>query len=322
MHMSSTLQAPLEAGSPPAGASLPALLEHVRRLGTPSGLNLIAFSGGVDSSLVAALVHRAFPGRATAVIGVSASLPDEQLQLARQVAEHIGIPLRELSTHEGDLPEYIANQGQSCYHCKTTLYQTLYQLAEALEQALEQALAPGEGAHWPHPGLAGTLEPPAVVLFNGTNADDVQDPTRLGLLAAREHRVVSPLIGLTKQEVRSVARVLELPNAGHAASPCLRSRLAYGVRATPEALAQVEAAERAVRTRLALGFHENLRVRALGASLARIELEPTRLTQAVALRSELASLILAHGYQSLELAPFRTGSLSGYAALKEASLEV
>lgn len=300
------------------GKSLEDLLLDTRELGTPTGLNLIAFSGGVDSSLVAALVHRVFPGRATAVIGVSASLPDEQLQLARQVAEHIGIPLRELTTLEGEVPEYIANQGQSCYHCKTTLYQTLYQLARALEQALE----PEEGNPSESPAATRRRGASSVVLFNGTNADDVQDPTRLGLLAAREHQVASPLIGLTKQEVRQRAAELQLPNAHYAASPCLRSRLAYGVRATPEALAKVARAERAIRARLALGFHENLRVRALDDTRARIELEPTRHTQAEALRAELAALLFAHGYQALELAPFRTGSLSGYAAMQPPALEV
>ena len=99
-------------------ASLVAL---VRSQGRADGANLVAFSGGVDSSVVAALVRRAFPERSLACVGVSASLPASQLALAREVARSVGIPLREVATGEGAHPEYLANNGMACYHCKSAL---------------------------------------------------------------------------------------------------------------------------------------------------------------------------------------------------------
>lgn len=114
---------------------LEALTARVLAAGTRDGMNVVAFSGGVDSSLVAQLVHRAFPGNSRACIGVSAALPQAQLRLARTIASHIGIPLREVPTAEGQDPGYIANRGESCFHCKSHLYSTLEALAaDALSQ--------------------------------------------------------------------------------------------------------------------------------------------------------------------------------------------
>ena len=137
-------------------------------MGRTNGMNIVAYSGGVDSSLVALLVHRAFPSNSMACLGVSASLPSEQLKLARGVAAHIGIALREVTPGEGVNPEYVANQGQSCYHCKAHLYTALEVLAAAV------------GGEANMKGARGKLS-----LFNGTNSDDTKDATRVGLAAAK-----------------------------------------------------------------------------------------------------------------------------------------
>ncbi|KAF4135836.1 hypothetical protein GN958_ATG14969, partial [Phytophthora infestans] len=124
--------------------------------------NVVAFSGGVDSSLAAALVFQVFPDTGAACIGRSAALSSVQLRQAREVASHIGVPLWECHTDEAKLEGYVANQGKSCYYCKTTLYSTLNQVAEFAWQEMQQH---GE-----------EIKP---VLYNGTNADDQLDPTRV-----------------------------------------------------------------------------------------------------------------------------------------------
>lgn len=267
------------------------LLRQIRQSGQMDGWNLLAFSGGIDSSLVAHLLFTALPRRSVAVIGVSASLPMDQLDQARAIALEIGIPLRQVPTLEGALPDYIANQGQACYHCKSTLYETMTQATAALELEASQYSGP-------------------VRLFNGTNRDDLQDPTRVGLLAAREHRVVSPLQDLTKAQVRALARHVGLSNWNHAASPCLRSRLQYGVMATQENLRRVEAAEQLVRRMVGLQPSDNLRVRHLEDDLATIELDEGPLARARALGPGLIDAVRALEYSRVTLRPFRSGALS------------
>lgn len=131
----------------------------------------MAFSGGIDSSLVASLVAHAFPDESlrVACIGLSPSLPQEQLETARDVAAHIGIRLIETPTTEGEVEEYVANEGMACYACKNTLYSTL----EAVGAA-----AVGERTK--------STDNSNVVLFNGTNFDDFKDITRLGTTALRK----------------------------------------------------------------------------------------------------------------------------------------
>ncbi|KAK1946766.1 Uncharacterized protein P3T76_002318 [Phytophthora citrophthora] len=258
--------------------------------------NVVAYSGGVDSSLAAALVFRVFPSSSAACIGRSAALSSVQLTQARQVAKHIGIPLWECFTEENKVEGYVANKGKSCYYCKTTLYSTLQQVAQFAWNEMEQ-----------HE----TLKP---VLYNGTNADDQLDPTRVGLVAASEFEVVSPLSGLTKQEVRDVAKFLGLPNWNTAASPCLRSRLQFGVEATQQHLHRVESAEDFVRDLLQLQKHMSMRVRFLAGNKAAVELEQEALEKAVphfdAIEAELRRL----GFNAVDVRGFRSGSLSGYNA--------
>ena len=151
-----------------------------------------------------------------------------------------------------------------------------------------------------------------VVLFNGTNGDDAQDPTRVGLIAATNFQVASPLSDLTKDQVREVAHLLSLPNHSHAASPCLRSRLALGVHATQDHLHAVEEAERIVRTKLNLNVEHNLRVRLLsgGRSAVEIDLELLESAQNV-LDGELRELLSNHGFHKIEARAFKSGSVNG-----------
>ena len=184
-----------------------------------------------------------------AVTAVSPSLPLRQLDQARSVAKAIGVAFKEVKTDEHEIAEYRMNQGESCFHCKTTLYAAL-----SREDTLLRSLS----------GAAG------VELFNGTNKDDLADLTRVGLVAARDFNVHSPLQVLSKEEVRVLARDMGLPNAEAAASPCLRSRLARGVEASVAHLAFVEMAEGVVIEALELEANENMRVRMLSKERLRI----------------------------------------------------
>ena len=274
-------------------AALPAADRHV-----------VAYSGGVDSSVVAAVVHRVHKSSAEALLGVSASLPREQRELALRIAKHIGVTLRQIETKEGTESKYLENTGQACYACKRSLYDGMREVYLSAEAAAETS----------------------VRLYNGTNADDVKDATRVGLVAAREFDVSSPLldVGLTKDEVRIVAKELGLPNALHAASPCLRSRLALGVRATVSALQNIEAVERLVRARLDPALKAwgglnpdaiNLRVRHLNDGTARVELDADLLRrrelQDPAWQSGLCEAVVSlGGYLGVTIAPFKSGSNS------------
>lgn len=233
------------------------LLDSTRTLMNGTHHHIIAYSGGIDSSVVAALIHKCkIPNSqetATAVLGISAAVPSDQISLAEQVAAIIGISLEKIPTTEGTDETYIENNGQACLACKTHLY-------SCLESIVDHA--------------AGRR------LYNGTNTDDLQDPTRLGLIAADRFQVKSPLRNTTKEQVRIVGRHLGLPNWNHAASPCLRSRLAIGVEAIPQHLQRIEAAETYVRGQLGLNATNNLRVRLFSKGRAMVEVEDVYLERA------------------------------------------
>ncbi|MEE9404258.1 MAG: ATP-dependent sacrificial sulfur transferase LarE, partial [Algisphaera sp.] len=193
---------------------------------------LTAFSGGVDSTLVAVAARQTLGRDAAPVaLGDSASLPRRELAAARSLANTLDLQLIEVSPGEQQDPGYVANAGDRCYFCKTHLYDVLRATAKQL-------------------GVDH--------IANGTNTDDLGDH-RPGLQAADEAQVVSPLVqaGLNKQDVRELARLLDLPNADKPAAACLSSRLPYGTPVTRERLEQVEQAENALQD---LGY-TGLRVR-------------------------------------------------------------
>lgn len=234
---------PSRAGGPDARSILRRLEGRVRSYGAPRAV--VAFSGGVDSAVVLATATRALgPDAVTAATAVSPSYPSGELEQAREIASWLGVAFMDLRTREVEGEAYARNDAQRCFHCKTELYSTLELAAGAVG--------------------------PGVVVLAGANAED-SDDFRPGLRAAAEFGVRNPLLeeGLGKVEVRSVARVLRLRVADKPAMACLSSRVAFGVRITPELLARIDAAEHRVR---ALGF-EPVRVRHHGAT-ATIEVDP------------------------------------------------
>lgn len=244
----------------------------------------VAFSAGVDSSVVAKAAALALGSRAVAVTGVSASLADGELDEARRMAQLIGIRHVEIGTQELTLPEYAANAPDRCYHCKTELYVNLQTLKQTLDVA---------------------------AIVNGANADDLSD-YRPGTRAATEQSVRSPLAecGITKSDVRALARQWQLPIWDKPATPCLSSRIAYGEQVTVERLAMIDRAEQFLREH---GF-TTVRVRYHKGDLARIEVPLADLPRLLAaeLREALTQHLQDLGFKfvTVDLLGFRSGSLN------------
>jgi uncharacterized protein len=266
------------------------LIELLRGYGSCA----VAFSGGLDSTVLAKAAQLALGDRAVAITGLSAALAGSELEEAKVLARLIGIRHEVIETNELAIPEYQANNPDRCYHCKSELFAEVEQVARRLDMA---------------------------VVADGSNRDD-HGEYRPGLRAAAQRNVRSPLAecGLTKAEIRQLAEHWGLPTWNKPATPCLSSRIAYGEQITPERLAMIDRAERFLRER---GFRP-LRVRYHKGDVARIEVPVEQVAKFTEpqFRREVVDYLKSLGfkYVSLDLEGFRSGSLN--AVLPVESLQI
>ncbi len=258
-------------------------LEQLRNLFIEMEQALIAYSGGIDSTLVAKVAYDVLGDRALAVTAKSPSLLPEELEDAIEQARSIGIAHQIVETHEMDNPNYSSNPINRCYFCKSELHNTLKPLA---------------------------LDLGYLYVVDGVNADDLQD-YRPGIQAAKERGARSPLaeLGITKMEVREIAKSLGLSCWNKPAQPCLSSRFPYGEEITIPKLNRVGRAEIYLRR---LGY-ENVRVRSTGDT-AKIELPADLIQEFVANINliELTTALQSFGfiYVTLDLEGYRSGKLN------------
>lgn len=245
------------------------------------GSAVIGYSAGVDSSVVAAAAHAGLADTVLAVTAVTETITNDDLLLAAQVADQLGIAHQWVYYNELDIPNYADNPTNRCYFCKDALYARLRQVADKVGY---------------------------VAVLDGSNADDAGD-YRPGRQAAAQQGVKSPLLelGITKAEVRQLAALYGLPNHDKPSAPCLSSRVPYGTPITRDILEKIAYAESSLRE---LGFRE-LRVRHHD-QVARIELPPSDFQRALELSSQIDAAVRAAGYAyvSLDLRGFRSGSLN------------
>jgi pyridinium-3,5-biscarboxylic acid mononucleotide sulfurtransferase len=259
-------------------------LEHLKDILRGTGGCAVAFSGGVDSSLLLTVAYEMLGWRCLAVIATSSTYPERECAQAIQFVTERKIPHVVVSSEELDIPGFSANPRNRCYHCKSELFRKVRGQADA------------HGLGW---------------IADGTNADDTRD-YRPGMTAAREMGVISPLLeaGLTKEEIRTISReVYNLPTADKPSMACLASRFPYGSPITPEKLAQVERVEEFLNQ---VGFRV-YRARHHG-DILRLELGPREME--AAMRGEMRCAILANAkengfvYVTLDLEGYRTGSMN------------
>lgn len=257
----------------------PEKIAALRRFFVPYETVGVAFSGGVDSTLVLKMAYDQLGARAVAITAVSASLPSGELDAAREIAAQLGARHIVLPTYETADARYLANPVNRCYFCKGEMYTQMQAAAE------RERLA---------------------AIVDGLNADDLRD-RRPGRQAAREHGVQSPLaeVGMTKGEVRALSRALGLSNWDKPALACLSSRIPYGTTITLASLTQVDRAEMYVR---ALGIRQ-VRVRHLG-DRARVEVEPDDLATVESQRAEITAYLNALGFAAVEFDLYRPGRLN------------
>lgn len=243
---------------------------------------IVAFSGGVDSALVAAVAAEVLGQKALAVTAVSPSLPERERAGARDLMRAHGVKHLEVATDEFTRPEYVKNAGDRCYHCKSALFDAITPLSDLL------------GA------------PVAL----GTNLDDLGDH-RPGLAAAKVHGSLAPMVDaeMSKADVRAAAAELGLEVAAKPAAACLSSRIAYGDPVTPEAVRAVELAERGLHDR---GL-DRVRVRShANGTVARVEVPADQIEEAIARRDEIVSAVKGAGFvfATLDLDGLLSGSMN------------
>jgi pyridinium-3,5-biscarboxylic acid mononucleotide sulfurtransferase len=256
-------------------------LEAARAIVRDLASVLVAYSGGVDSSLLLKLALDELGERAVAVLASSPAYPEAEQEEARILARQLGARLVEVSTNEVELEAYTRNNPDRCFHCKEELFETLEPVRRDL-------------------GLD--------VIAYGATADDAEDH-RPGHGSAVRRGIRFPLLeaGMGKAEIRAAARRLGLPNWNKASFACLSSRIPHGTQVTVEALRQIESAEAAIK---ALGFKQ-VRVRHHG-DVARIEVEPAEIAHLVSEREKVVAALRSAGYRfvSLDLEGYATGSLN------------
>lgn len=247
---------------------------------------LIAFSGGVDSTLLAYVCKNVIGQNTLLVTATSSTYPESELESARAIAEQFCLRHKLIVSEELDIPEFSSNPKNRCYYCKKELFSKLLKIAH------EESIS---------------------VIFDGNNADDEND-YRPGRIAAKELGIVSPfeLAGLTKNDIRYLSKEYNLPTYNKPAMACLASRFPYGETITREKLSRVEKAEREI---FSLGFSQ-VRVRSHG-DLARVEISRNEFELAFKHIDKIAAILKQSGFsfQCLDLQGYRTGSMNEVIAI-------